>query len=69
MIRIISEGKVPKSNIVCSNCHSELEYGNADLYEDYDYKQDSLTALYNSKSYYFNCPVCGCKISAPWIRK
>lgn len=63
MITVITRKKVPTRIIACSNCGSELEYTNGDLYEEincsinYDYL----------RNYYFYCPVCGCKQYAGWI--
>ena len=36
MVKVIEEKEVPRSKITCSNCSSILEYGNADLYKDYE---------------------------------
>lgn len=66
MIKIIEEKEVPRSTIECSNCHSTLEYGNADL--SIDYEAENKYAMYAGyHHYYFHCPVCGCKVSASWI--
>ena len=35
MVKVLEEKEVPRDTIECSNCGSLLEYGNADLYEDY----------------------------------
>ena len=69
MVKVIEEKEVPRSKITCSNCGSILEYGNADLYKDYEKENKYYTTVvgYIHGSYYFNCPVCGCKISANWI--
>lgn len=69
MVKVLEEKEVPRDTIECSNCGSLLEYGNADLYEDYR-KNETSNWIYNEvKTHYFNCPVCGCKISASWISK
>lgn len=68
MIKVLEEKPVPRSTIECSNCHSTLEYGNADLSRDWEAENNQM-AIYASQMhwYYFTCPVCGCKISASWI--
>ena len=71
MIIVKEKKAVPHADVRCGNCGSLLQYGNADLYEDY-YHTDSTnyTILYEARhNYYFNCPVCGCKVSANWIKK
>lgn len=67
MINVIKRNPAPRANITCANCGSELEYGNADLAEEY---YNNTYALYAAgKNYYFYCPVCGCKVIASWIFK
>ena len=70
MVKVIEEKSVPKARITCSNCESVLEYGNADLYKDYE-SDKSITAAWGTLHgpMYFICPVCGCKVSASWIIK
>ncbi len=59
---IVKERKaVPHADVRCGNCGSLLQYGNADLEED-------KSRTYPDR-YYFDCPVCGCKVSADWITK
>ena len=75
MIKVLEEKEVPKKQITCSNCGSELEYGNADLHEDYMRNQKISNNISwppteipaASKYYEIVCPVCGCKVSASWI--
>ena len=68
MIKVLVEKPVPKTDIICMNCGSVLEYGNADLSIDDDSEnQFAMYAGYHQ--YYFRCPVCGCKVSASWINK
>ena len=69
MIKIIEEKPVPRANVICDNCGSLLEYGNADLLERYENTNYAYTFADPPKRYYFNCPVCGCKIDAQWINK
>lgn len=70
MIIVKEKKPVPYNDIRCSNCGSLLQYGNADLYEDYFKDNINYAPLCNSRhSYYFNCPVCGCKVNANWIIK
>ena len=70
MIKVIEEKEVPRAQIVCSNCGSLLEYGNADLSIDYGAERDFACASYANIRYHcFTCPVCGCKVSASWIIK
>jgi hypothetical protein len=70
MVKVIEEKSVPKARVHCSNCDSLLEYGNADLHEDYNKDSASYSTLYGAgHNYYFNCPVCGCKVNANWIIK
>lgn len=69
MVKVIEEKEVPRSKITCSNCGSILEYGNADLHKDYEKENKYYTAVMDHNFYYFNCPVCGCKVSANWIIK
>ena len=68
---IVKEMKsVPHDDIRCGNCGSLLQYGNADLLEDYTMDSANYTILYGAgHNYYFNCPVCGCKVDANWIIK
>ena len=70
MIKVLEEKEVPRAQERCSNCGSLLQYGNADLHEDYHRDSTNYTALYGAgHNYYFNCPVCGCKVNASWIIK
>ena len=70
MIIVKEKKPVPHDDIRCGNCGSLLQYGNADLYEDYHRVDDRSATLYGAgHNYYFNCPVCGCKVSANWIVK
>lgn len=72
MIKVIEEKPAPRGIITCSNCGSKLEYGNADLYEDYTKSNiTSVTSLneHFGKTYYLACPICGCKQYASWIMK
>ena len=58
---IVKERKaVPHADVRCDNCGSLLQYGNADLHVD--------NQRHNVR-YYFDCPVCGCKVNANWIIK
>lgn len=70
MVKVIEEKSVPKARVHCSNCDSLLEYGNADLYKDFDLDK-SITAAWGTlhEPTCFTCPVCGCKVSASWIIK
>ena len=58
MVKIIEQKRVPKARIHCSNCDSLLEYGNADLYRDFDLDK-SITTAWNTLHgpMYFTCPV------------
>ncbi len=68
MIIVKEKKSVPHADVRCGNCGSLLQYGNADLFEDYN--SANYAALYSTgHNYYFNCPVCGCKVSANWIIK
>ena len=70
MIIVKEEKPVPHDDIRCGNCGSLLQYGNADLYKDYSKDSANYATLYGAvHSYYFNCPVCGCKVIADWITK
>ena len=70
MIIVKEKKPVPHDDIRCGNCGSLLQYGNADLYEDYSKASANYATLYGAgHSYYFNCPVCGCKVIANWIIK
>ena len=71
MIKVIEERPVPRATAICLNCHSTLEYGNADLIEDvvFDEPSSYTSMAFRPKSYYFYCPVCGCKVEASWINK
>ena len=69
MIIVKEKKSVPHADVRCGNCGSLLQYGNADLLEDY-HNSANHTALYGAgHNYYFNCPVCGCKVNASWIIK
>lgn len=68
MIKVISEGTVPRKQITCENCKSVLEYGNADLHESYKYDDYNTIANYaHVVKYFIVCPICGCKQAATWI--
>ena len=69
MVKVLEEKPVPRAEIVCQNCISRLEYGNADLHEDFD-SRSGMTAMMwgHLRPYYFICPVCGCKVSATWVQ-
>jgi transcription elongation factor Elf1 len=70
MIKVLEEKPVPTATTNCSNCGSLLEYGNADLFEDYPKDATSFTYVYGAgHNYYFRCPVCGVKINVNWISK
>lgn len=64
MITVIREKPEPRKRIICSNCGSELEYGNADLYKEEGPLPTGYTYIH---SFYFYCPVCRCKEYADWI--
>ena len=61
MVKVIEERPVPRATAICLNCRSTLEYGSADLFEDY--------TRGSCPTYYFRCPVCGCKVETSWINK
>ena len=69
MVKIIEAREVPTKQIRCRNCHSLLEYGNADLNEVFEYNNQSLTYPQRPalKKYYFRCPRCGVEMPAEWI--
>ncbi len=68
MIKVLEEKPVPRKTIICGNCGSVLEYGNADLHKDYDPDYEpNYTGLYRPMC--FTCPVCGVKVIAGWIGK
>ena len=70
MIIVKEKKSVPHADVRCGNCGSLLQYGNADLHEDYHrYNADYVTSYNTGLNYYFNCPVCGCKVNANWIIK
>ena len=70
MIKVKEYKSVPHADIRCGNCGSLLQYGNADLYEDYHRDSTNYSTLYGAgHNYYFKCPVCGCKVNANWIIK
>ena len=69
MIVVKEKKTVPHADVRCGNCGSLLQYGNADLHEDYLIDSVYYSALYTGHNYYFNCPVCGCKVNANWIIK
>ena len=70
MIVVKEKKPVPHDDIRCGNCGSLLQYGNADLLEDYSRDSANYGTLYGAgQNYYFNCPVCGCKVRACWIMK
>lgn len=66
MIKVIEEKSVPTGRIECINCHSILEYGNADLRKDYILNACNNYGLTVDK-YRITCPVCGIEMYAPWI--
>jgi transcription elongation factor Elf1 len=68
MIIVKEKKAVPHADVRCGNCGSLLQYGNADLHEDYG-RSDGMTCASQGllRPYYFNCPVCGCKVNANWI--
>ena len=70
MIVVKEKKAVPHADVRCGNCGSLLQYGNADLHEDYSCS-DGMTCASQGllRPYYFNCPVCGCKVVANWIIK
>ena len=63
MIKVLEEKEVPRAQVECDNCHSLLEYGNADLIKERD------STYHYMSTYKLLCPVCGCKVNASWIRK
>lgn len=72
MIKVLEENEVPRAQVKCSNCGSLLEYGNADLSEDWKNRPDSYIASANNhafRNYVLRCPVCGCEVSASWVVK
>ena len=68
MIKVLEEKPVPRDTVICSNCGSLLEYGNADIHTDYE-AENKCAMYYGNHFYCFTCPVCGCKVSANWIIK
>ena len=64
MIKVLEEKPAPRATVVCNNCGSLLEYGNADLHDDYRY---CTGYIYKPKC--ITCPVCDCEISVNWIKK
>ena len=64
MITVIREKPEPRKRVTCSNCGSELEYGNADLYKEEGPLPVGYALIH---SFYFYCPVCRCKEYADWI--
>lgn len=62
MVKVIVECPVPRKRIECPNCHSILEYGNADLMEDWRESSQFGNAVYIPT--YITCPVCGVKVKA-----
>ena len=70
MIKVI-EKPVPRATVVCQNCGSTLEYGNADLTKDFNATINTMVAYSDSRfePKCFRCPVCGCDVSANWITK
>lgn len=70
MIIVKEKKPVPHADVRCGNCGSLLQYGNADLHEEYG-RSDGMTCAFQGhlRPYYFNCPVCGCKVKASWIIK
>ena len=68
MIKVIEEKPIPVDRIECTNCHSLLEYGNADLVKAYDYNLCS-SCYPPLVRYMLRCPVCGIEFYANWINK
>lgn len=69
MIKVLEEHSVPRATITCSNCGSVLEYGNADLIEDYTKTPYSIDSTgWAHKNYCITCPVCGCEQTAYRIK-
>jgi len=72
-MKVLKENPVPTKTITCTNCGSELEYGNADLREDYSRRSDNgIYTQINAntgKSWLLRCPVCGVEFPASWIHK
>ena len=65
MIKVLEEKPVPRGTVVCTNCGSLLEYGNADLHIDYDVEiKENSTGIYGYRPMCLTCPVCGCKVPA-----
>lgn len=60
MIVVRERKAVPHADVRCDNCGSLLQYGNADLH---------VNNQRHNVRYYFDCPVCGCKVNADWIIK
>lgn len=70
IIKVLEEKPVPRSTVKCLGCGSLLEYGNGDLFKDYPTDGSNYSYLYGAgHNYYFNCPVCGVKVSASWINR
>lgn len=72
MIKVLEQKKIPRAEVVCDNCGSKLEYGNADLLEYYSRMKESSNLYanyYGAKYWCITCPVCGCKVNAKWIKK
>ena len=68
MIKVLLAKEAPRAQVTCCNCGSLLEYGNADLHIDYE-ARNQYAMYVNYPQYWFDCPVCGCKVSASWINK
>ena len=67
MIKVLEEKPAPRATVVCNNCGSLLEYGNADLHNDYH--ADLNCTGYTHKAKCITCPVCDCEISVNWINR
>ena len=62
MVTVIEAHEVPRARITCPNCKSILEYGNADLMEDYRKSNPFSNSAYTPM--YIRCPNCGVDVSA-----
>ena len=66
MIKVIKEGKAPRGQVTCPDCHSVLDYGNADLQVDWEKKQNNGInwSCLNNDPMCLRCPVCGINVPA-----
>ena len=70
MVKVIKKGNVPTARILCRNCNSVLEYGNADLREKVCYDSSNYSVpTYAATKYTLTCPVCNVEFDANWIVK